>query len=227
MGEPVNIKLLIGKRIAEGRSALGLSQVELSAVTGFGKTRISNWETGFRTPKLEDAKTLEKCLNIPAPYLLCLTDSQEFTDETGKNQRVFKSIPIFTEAELLKMEQVAQLDQHVAENYLPLIKSNEILVDQGAFAFRLHDNSMSPEFNKNDLVVLNPNAKLRHNDTILVKVRGTNEIVFRKYFLDNVNINKPIIKLIPNDSNWLVHSTENQSDLLIFGVLSTLQRLFT
>lgn len=227
MGEPVNIKLLIGKRIAEGRSALGLSQVELSAVTGFGKTRISNWETGFRTPKLEDAKTLEKCLNIPAPYLLCLNDNKEFPHDSGKNQREFKSIPIFSEAELLKVEQLTQLDQYGAENYLPLIKSNEILLEQGAFAFELPDNSMAAEFKKNDLVVINPNEKVRHNDTILVKIRGTNEILFRKYFIDNTNTNNPVIKLIPSHSDWVTYSAKNQSDLLIFGVLSTKQRLFT
>ena len=223
----MSIKLLIGKRIAEARAALGLSQVELSQVTGFGKTRISNWETGFRTPKLEDAKTLEKCLNVPAPYLLCLNDIKETLPNFSKNQREFKSIPILSEAQLLKVEQQGGLDPHAAESYLPLIKSNEILLEQGAFAFKLQDNSMSPEFSKNDIIVLNPHAKVRHNDTILVKIRGTNEILFRKYFLDNANINNPIIKLIPNHTDWITHSPENQSDLLILGVLSTLQRLFT
>ncbi len=223
----MSIKLLIGKRIAEGRLALGLSQVELSAVTGLGKTRISNWETGFRTPKLEEAKILERCLNIPAPYLLCLSDNKNFPQDLSNNSRQFKSIPIFNEAELLKTECIEELNLHDVEDYLPLIKSNAILFEQGAFAFRLHDNSMSPEFNKNDIVVLNPHAKLRHNDTILVKIRGTNEILCRKYFLDNVNINNPVIKLIPTHNDWLIHSTKNPSDLLIFGVLSTLQRLFT
>ena len=223
----MSIKLLIGKRIAEARAALGLSQIELSAVTGFGKTRISNWERGFRTPKLEDAKTLEKCLNVPAPYLLCLNDNKEIRPNFGKNLKEFKFIPILSEAELLKVEHTLQLNQHHVESYLPLIKSNEILFEQGAFAYELPDNSMSTEFKKNDIVVLNPNEKVRHNDTILVKIRGTNEILFRKYFLDNTHINKPVIKLIPNNSDWLTLIPENQSDLLIFGVLSTKQRLFT
>ena len=223
----MSIKLLIGKRIAEGRLALGLSQVELSAVTSFGKTRISNWETGFRTPKLEDAKTLEKFLNLPAPYLLCLTDSKEMPHDFGKNQKEFKSIPLLSEAELLKVEQHKQLNTCCAESYIPLIKSNEILFEQSAFAFKLPDNSMSPEFAKNDIIVFNPAAQARHNDNILVKIRGTNTIVFRKYFLDTTNIANPIIKLIPNHTDWLPHTTENQSDLFILGVQSSLQRLFT
>ena len=222
----MNIKLQIGKRIAEGRAALGLSQLELSEITGFGKTRISNWETGFRTPKLEESKVLEKCLNVPAPYLLCLSESKEFPNLSDKNQREFKSIPILNETELLQLQLPVQLEQCSADGYLPLMKAHELIAEQGSFAFQLYDNSMAPEFNKNDIIVINPNQKIRHNDKVLVKICGTDEIVFRKYFLDNTNINEPIIKLVPNDSNWVTHKIENSADFLILGVLSTMQRLF-
>ena len=223
----MTIKLSIGKRIAEARSALGLSQIELSEMTGFGKTRISNWETGFRTPKLGDSKILEKTLKIPAPYLLCLTEDKTFSDTSNKKQREFNSIPLFSESEILQAEYPLNIEAHDAVEYLPLIQSNAILAEQGAFAFRLVDNSMSPAFDKNDIIVLNPSVQVRHNDYVLVHIPATNTLVFRKYFLDNAHITKPSIRLIPSNSDWVTNSTDTPSDLRILGVLSTIQRLFT
>ena len=223
----MDVKILIGQRIAEARKKIGLSQIELSDITGFGKTRVSNWETGFRTPKLEDAKILEKVLNVPAPYLLCLSDIKEFPADFGVRNVPFKSIPLFTESDLVKIDQLVQLEIYNTLNYLPLVSSVEEHIGQGFYSFQLFDDSMSPDFNKNDLIVFNPYAKVRHNDLILVKILGSDEILFRKYFIDNSEIGKPLIKLIPINNEWIATNINDQSNLLILGVMSSVQRIFT
>ena len=220
----MDVKILIGQRIAEARKKIGLSQIELSDITGFGKTRVSNWETGFRTPKLEDAKILEKVLNVPAPYLLCLSDIKEFPADFGVRNVPFKSIPLFTESDLVKIDQLVQLEIYNTLNYLPLVSSVEEHIGQGFYSFQLFDDSMSPDFN---LIVFNPYAKVRHNDLILVKILGSDEILFRKYFIDNSEIGKPLIKLIPINNEWIATNINDQSNLLILGVMSSVQRIFT
>lgn len=222
----MNIKSSIGQRIAAARAALGLSQIELSELTGFGKTRLSNWETGFRTPKLEDAKVLEKHLQQPAPYLLCLTDSPESQTSIDSNKHYFKSVPIFNESDLTNVEQTIQVELYNTQHYLPLPRSQLQLMEQGAFAFELYDNSMAPQLTKHDFVVFKPLEKARHNDIILVKIKATNEILCRHYHLDHTKTDEPLIQLIPNNPQWITTLIENPSELLILGVMSSTQRVF-
>lgn len=218
-------KLLVGKRIAEARIALGISQVQLSKITGFGKTRISNWETGFRSAKPNDAKTLEKHLNVSAGYLLGITDSKAIIDNLSNYKTKFKSIPILTEAQLLNIELPIQIEKYRAEDNLPLAKSHENLIEQGAFAFELYDNSMFPEFNKQDTIVFIPTEKIKHNDYVLVRLRETDEIIFRKYCHDNSQVDDPIVNLEPINNDWLTR-TIKKTDLMILGVMSGRHRLF-
>lgn len=223
----MNVKKLIGSRIANARKLIGLSQIELSALSGFGKSRVSNWETGFRTPKLEEAKILEKILQVPASYLLCLSDIKEFPTDFGENKAIYKAVPIFNESDLLKIEQLIQLEMYNAENYLPIIPSNENLFGPGFFAFQLFDDSMSPDFGKNDLVVFNPYVKARHNDHVLVKTIKAKEILFRKHVIDNSNLGSPLIKLVPLNKDWVSTNITDLSQIIILGVMSSIQRIFT
>ena len=220
----MSIKVLIGNRIAAARTALHLSQIELAALTGFGKTRISNWETGFRTPKLEESKILEKYLKVPAPYLLCLTDQKQLPPmNVIRNE--FKTIPLFYENELL-INVTTTNKQNKTKKYFPLMPQHESLREQNAFAFALFDNSMAPEFIETDIIVFVPNPQVRHNQLILVSLKDSQDIMFRRYYLDNSNRNAPVIKLIPSSPEWITHQVEHQTDLIILGVMSTRQRLF-
>ena len=221
------VKSLIGHRIAEARMALNLSQIELSALTGFGKTRISNWETGFRTPKLEESKILEKHLGVPAPYLLCLTNNKSIQRMANNDSQAFEAIPLFNEATLLQTEKPSALKKIEPSDYFPLIHANQKLIEQQAFAFELFDESMAPECCKNDIVVFIPSEKVRHNDLILASVRGRSEILFRKYYLDNSAPDQTIIKLIPNNPDWVTSIIHDESDLIVLGIMSNKQRLFT
>lgn len=216
---------IIGARITEARKALGLSQIELAQLTGFGKTRISNWETGFRTPKINEAKVLQQHLRVFAGYLLGLTNNKDNPDELTNHQSKFKSIPIFGEKQLVEVATPIELEKLDPEYYFPLSKTNECLLEQNAFAIELFDSSMAPEFNNQDVIVFIASSKIRHNDCVLVKVKGTNDILFRKYFIDNTQLNHPQIKLIPTNCDWITHVVQ-ESDLIILGVMSHRQRLF-
>ncbi|HHF7349671.1 TPA: helix-turn-helix domain-containing protein [Legionella feeleii] len=223
----MNIKILIGQRISEARKNLGLSQVQLSQLTGFGKARLSNWETGFRTPKLEEAKILEKHLHVPASFLLCLTDEKTFPENFGISKVTFKSIPLFREIDLHRIDQIVQMELYKTKDYLPVYPGIDNRIGQNFFAFQLFDDSMSPVYNKHDIIVFDPNQKAHHNDEVLVKVRHTNEILFRKLYIDNSTIEASKIELRPINNMWLSTKIDELSNIIFLGVASYEQRIFT
>lgn len=233
MSDCISIRSTIGKRIAEARTNLSLSQADLAQKTGFGKTRISNWETGFRTPKLEESKILEKFLGVPAPYLLGLTHSKTTDPQPPQSPypHTFPAIPIYTEQHVI---QKAISGSYIATNahaddshYLPLLNHQKHLVDKQAFAFQLLDDSMAPEYRKNDIIVFDPTAKPRHNDTILAFIPSNQEVIFRKYFVDNSQNQQHSVKLIPHHTDWFSYTIHAPEDIVILGVKTDTQRVFS
>ena len=71
--------LLAGERIRCAREAKGLSQDDLSALTGgaLGGRRIGNWEQGTREVGIKEAKILAAVLGQPAAYLMGLVDEMD------------------------------------------------------------------------------------------------------------------------------------------------------
>lgn len=70
----MNMKKIIGSRIAQARKANRLTVKVLAEKTGLGAARIGNWEQGTRSPGPEEAKHLSKVLQVAASWLLCLTN---------------------------------------------------------------------------------------------------------------------------------------------------------
>lgn len=48
--------------IKEKRKSLGMTQADLATKTGFDQAQISHWETGYRTPSVEQLEKLAEVL---------------------------------------------------------------------------------------------------------------------------------------------------------------------
>ncbi|MGW7931845.1 helix-turn-helix domain-containing protein [Staphylococcus xylosus] len=59
-----NIPKYIGNKIKHYRKTMGMTQEELGTKLNTTKSRISNYETGYRTPKQDDLFELASILNI-------------------------------------------------------------------------------------------------------------------------------------------------------------------
>lgn len=66
-----------GQRLRDIRLAKGLSQEELSALTGISSVQISRYESGSAEPSLKVAKGLAQKLGITLDYLLGIVDRPE------------------------------------------------------------------------------------------------------------------------------------------------------
>lgn len=55
----------VGLRIKSIRTERFLTQVELAEKTGFSRSQVFNYESGIKTPSLEDFELLSNVLNVP------------------------------------------------------------------------------------------------------------------------------------------------------------------
>ena len=63
-------KNTIGKRIAEARINLNITQEQLEELSGFSVSTISRFETGKTQPSIENLIKLSKVLNVGIDYFL-------------------------------------------------------------------------------------------------------------------------------------------------------------
>ena len=59
-----------GEKIRQQRRLFNITQEELSRLVGVSLKTIQRWETGERSPRLEEANKLSEALNVSAGYLM-------------------------------------------------------------------------------------------------------------------------------------------------------------
>jgi transcriptional regulator with XRE-family HTH domain len=197
----------IGLRIAAARKKKGMTATELSQKTGFTSARISHWEQGRRLPNLESVLLLEQHLEVSASYLLCV--DRELYKNPNSN-----SIPLYPLAAALAGPPIAALP-------LPIALDNPAL-----FAIQLVDNSMAPMFRRDDIVIFHPERPLVDGALVLFKINKTNRIVFRKYALDNADMDKPIHTFTALEPSVEKITTASAESFTILGVYNDTIRLF-
>lgn len=60
----------VGNRIRIARKRVGMTQDELGAAIGIGKSSISEWESGKRSPDVEKMREIASILNTTSAYLI-------------------------------------------------------------------------------------------------------------------------------------------------------------
>lgn len=221
----MSIKEKIGNRITQSRKALGITIKELAERTGeLSAARISNWEQGTRSPGPNEAKLLAQVLNVSASFLLCLTDNP--SGELSSSSNAIRVMPIITLDKAHLYE--SALDQ---ENILEDIKT-KIIIDnvlgrtpgQNSFAVLLTDNSMEPEFNKNDLIIVDTDVKPNPGDFVVAHIPNNAKNFLRKY--SESYSSDSIYQLLPNNDLWPVIEVKAHSDAIMIGTVIEHRRFF-
>lgn len=78
MAETATRSSVFGKRLAQARQRLGVSQRQLGVLAGLephvASPRINQYERGVHEPSLETARHLAKALGVPAAFLYAEDD---------------------------------------------------------------------------------------------------------------------------------------------------------
>lgn len=71
------VLFMLGKRLAELRNKMGLSQYELADRLGFSRGKLANYEQGTRQPDYDTLKQLADFFNVNSDYLIGRTENPE------------------------------------------------------------------------------------------------------------------------------------------------------
>ncbi len=98
----------IGERIKRARKAKGLTQQELSEITGIGRASIAQYERGIHRPDVENLITLSKALDIPEQDLFDPSKRERIAREE-LSKHPFKYLSEVEEGALLQNAVVAEV----------------------------------------------------------------------------------------------------------------------
>ena len=200
----MNIKEKIGERIFQERQSKGLTRKALAELTDDLKpSRINNWERGTRTPGPEDIKQLAEVLEVAPGYLMCLTDDKQVNQEFPWLGAL---VPLLNSQQACDPKTVIQAIREETGQYsgsfIPLSPEISQRLGENAFALQMHDDSMMPEINIGDVLIVDPDQDIRPGKLVAVLLQGSNEVTIRRFKQLSADSSAWEYELISANENW-------------------------
>ncbi|WP_423789074.1 LexA family protein [Legionella pneumophila] len=193
----MNIKKEIGKRIFEARKAKGLTLKALGELAGgLKQTRLTNWEQGVRTPGPEEIKSLARALDVSPAYLMCLSDAKQFEEIRNPSQL----IPLLDYCQACKAKLYTSPEVSGGKELISVSTALQPELGADAFALKIIDDSMLPEFRPNDVLVVDPSLSPKPGDYVIVAIEERREVIVCKY--KKLSYASSEFELITLNDNW-------------------------
>ena len=172
-----NLSQYIGKRIRKYRKDMKLTQDELAKKLNTSKGTISNYETGYRSPRQDDLFLLAEVLNINIDDLFPPREDNKIdTYNIPVVSKISAGEPIHAEENI--------------ESYIAIPNAKE-----NTFGLIVSGDSMDKEFKDGDIVVVEKDAVVENGQIGVVHINGYNATVKR------IKYNDDDIILIPESNN--------------------------
>ncbi|HAT9135645.1 TPA: LexA family protein [Legionella pneumophila] len=219
----MSIKEKIGQRILDERKAKGLTRKALAELTGELKvSRINNYERGDRTPGPTEIKLLAEALEVSPSYLMCLTDSRE--GKMTKSPGMGALIPVLDYKQATDpagcIEKIKE-DVDTKVEFVPVSTTVSDSIGKNAFALKIQDDSMIPEFRANDVLIIDPDTSPKPGDFVVALIEGEQEVIVRKYKQLSASKEARQFELIALNEDWAdirVGSNEITAQIIGCGV---------
>ena len=214
----LNIKKEIGKRILEARKAQGLTLKELGErAGGLKQTRLTNWEQGTRAPGPEEIKLLAQVLDVSPAFLMCLSDERI----AKKVKKYSHLIPLLNHRQACdaKVHIDALRDQASSNDVIFVSVTTALLpnLSADAFALKILDASMVPEFRINDVLVIDPAVLPKPGDFVVLKIAGKNDVIVCQY--KKLSYTSSEFELMTLNDNWPNIKVSDDAEVKIIGVV--------
>jgi hypothetical protein len=148
------------------------------------------------SPGPVEAKLLAEHLDVSASYILGLT-----TNPSGELPSKIASVPLIPleDAHTFIKEQYT-LDKNHECIVFQSERSHQLLDTKNIIATQLLDNSMEPDFYKNDILIVDCKKKPTPASYVLVLLDGKNKTVFRQYSENDEP--KALYQLLASNQLW-------------------------
>jgi len=218
----MNQKTAKANRITQARKAMGITIKELSArIKTLSAGRISNWEQGTRSPGSEEAMLLSKQLNVAGSWLLCMTNNPqgEFLDNSKQG---FRYIPVLSMQDAPHAQEISDSDNVQSNSMIVVENSNPSIKSKTLFAVKVEDNSMHPDFNPGDVVVIDGEKTPNPGDYVIVYLSEKKRSVIRKYR----EADGYLFQLLASNELWAPVNIKQLGEAEIIGVIVELRKVF-
>lgn len=217
----MNIKEKIGERIFQERQAKGLTRKALAELTDDLKpSRINNWERGIRTPGPEEIKQLAEALEVAPAYLMCLTDEKQVKQEFPWLGAL---VPLLDAEQACDPKTVIQAIRDETENdpisFIPLSPQLSNKLSESAFALQMQDDSMMPDINVGDFLVIDPDQEIRPGKLVAALLQDSNQTTVRRFKQLSADSTSKEYELIAVNENWANIRASERSKHKIIGVV--------
>ena len=182
--------------IKAARQLKGWNQTQLGDVVGRTKGNIGHWETGKHMPSLEQIAAISVATGFPMPALGVQSAAVSNVAPAPMGAR---RVPVISAIQ-------AGLWGEVVDSFQPGDADEWLLTDidlsDGAFALDIRGNSMLPDFNPGDRVIIDPEIAPQPGDFVAAK-NGEQEATFKKYRPRGMDAHGNIIfELVPLNDDY-------------------------
>lgn len=191
--------------IKAARKKAGLTQLEFADKLGIGRSSLAQYEAGIYKPAIETIKTMADVLNITIPEIMGV----------ARLERPIKQVPITGSASC------GALNQSVYEDSNRFANFNGDHWKESLYCVIAAGDSMSPEIDNGDEVIIDPTIKAISGDLVLYKIGD--EIAIKLLYEDKEAY---ILQFIPYNQSedfktrtFRLDDEEVMSELLIHKVV--------
>lgn len=186
----------LGQRILRLRKDRKLARDALGTKIGVSKTSVKNWEDDENPPKLEHLQAMADFFGCSVEYL---------TDGTGDGDN-FKKIQekAVRLAPVLNFVQAGEFceyhDDAISDESEPVIGE----VGVNVYWVKLEGNSMEPDFESGELVLIDPDIQPNPADYVVALRQGEKAVTFKRWRPRGFDekTGEEYSQLIPSNENY-------------------------
>lgn len=186
-----------------------ITVTELARQTGVGQPVIHRMASGETdNPKVGSLSPIAKFFNINISQLIGEEPLPGDRIE-GSHNPFYRS---WTQLPLLSWVQAAFWPDEIPANDIASYVSTDSNVSEHAFAIRMEDNTMAPQYPEGSVLIIEPTIKACDKDFALVHIEGQAKAQFKQILFDNEDL-----YLKPLNSDFEIKRVEG--NYKIIGVL--------
>ena len=209
----------IGKRIRESRKKAGLTQEALARECGVSRAAVAQWEGDVTKPSLDHLQEAAETLDAWLPWLTTgawgLSPSQQ--NALDQAQPVQRPVPVVDYFHAGKWDLIT--DPRMLDEGIKFI-TTDLDVGSMAFALIVTGESMLPEFQDGDLIIIDPEVVPKPGDFVIAKLDLQADGTFLKYRPRGTDKKRqPIIELVPLNEDWPTQTINAKNPGHIIGTL--------
>ncbi|WP_334473470.1 LexA family protein [Arsenophonus sp. PmNCSU2021_1] len=183
--------MTIASRMKQRRKALGLTQLELANSIGISQQSIESIENG-RTHKPRNILELAKALQCNPEWLLNGKNIMPLAEITSNS----KSIPLLNYMQAACYKEKDLITDETSNYEYTLVNDS---VSDNSFALHIEGDSMKPEFEEGDLVVIDTAIEPIPGEFVFAK-NSNNAGTFKKFRPLGVGVND--FELVPLNTDY-------------------------